>query len=658
MREKAIKEEQEGEFSGAFGIETFLNRLSLGQKVLVLLLVNALGFFATALVVSDLVLGVEKRARLSSEALQPLELSLSRLSSAIRDLQLLNNEISTGETSSVKSTEFERIYEELALTGQLAALIIQDAPEGDMHTILLSQDLIPLLLNVRKTLETQFSADENSRAESNSRLPDVAQALDGFGIKLRNFSIQSNIKNSHVAVGYTILTATASFAVVAWVLWFVVFRNISRPLNALTDTINAFNALGKVEESEFERRLMSRQDELGRMSRSFNRLKHNLFVQRQALQRSKEEAEFANDAKSQFLAAASHDLRQPLHAMQIYISTLRSRIDDPEIISVVEDIDAASISTARLLNALLDISQLEAGVVRPKPEHYPVQEILHRVARSFGPSARQKNLELKVVESSACVYADPVLLERIVGNFTSNAVRYTKEGRVLIGCRRRGDRIAVEVLDTGMGIPEDQQTAIFEDFYQVHNKERDRGKGLGLGLAIARRLAMQMECEIEHSSIVGVGSRFAVLVPVGDPQLSRTHASEVEGASAARLKGVSVLLIEDDPVVLRATSQLLENWGCNVLTATTLDEAMAVLTTRKTMAPEIIVADYRLPGGITGAEAATHLQLMLGQAIPVIVVTGDVADEVMRDIADQGYRVLSKPVRPAKLRALVSHLLQ
>lgn len=658
MKERSIDQRNTSALKGAFGIETFLNRLSLGQKVLVLLVVNAVGFFATALVVSNLILGVEQRARLTNEALLPLNSSLIRLSATIRDLQLENNEVTSGKTSLGKPAELERIYEELSRTGRLAALVMQDASKGDTRALLLSQDLVPLLRDIRETLARQLSSGKNGRAEANASLPDVARDLEGFAIRLQEFSIDSSIKDSRVAVGYTLLAATLSFAAVAWVLWFVVFRNISRPLHTLTDTINAFNALGKVEESEFERRLMARRDELGRMSRSFNRLKHNLFVQRQALQRSKEEAEVANDAKSQFLAAASHDLRQPLHAMQIYISTLRSRISDPEIISIVEDIDAASISTARLLNALLDVSQLEAGVVRPKPEHYPVQEILHRVARSFEPSARQKNLELKVVQSSACVYADPVLLERVVGNFTSNAVRYTSDGRVLIGCRRRGDRIAVEVLDTGMGIPEEEQTAIFEDFYQLHNKERDRGKGLGLGLAIARRLAMQMECEIEHSSIVGVGSKFSVLVPIGDPQLSRIRAGETEGASADRLNGVSVLLIEDDPVVLKATSQLLESWGCSVLTATTLDEAMAVLTTRETMAPEIIVADYRLPGGTTGAEAATHLQLMLGQAVPVIVVTGDVADESMRDIADQGFRVLSKPVRPAKLRALVSHLLR
>ena len=172
---------------------------------------------------------------------------------------------------------------------------------------------------------------------------------------------------------------------------------------------------------------------------------------------------------------------------------------------MVEDIDAASLSTARLLNALLDVSQLEAGVVQPNPEHAPVQEILRRVVRSFEPTTKQKNLELKMVQSSAYVYSDPVLLERIIGNFTSNAVSYTDKGSVLIGCRRRGDRLSIEVLDTGLGIPKAEQKAIFEDFYQLHNKERDRGKGLGLGLAIARRLATQMNCKIEHESEVGKG---------------------------------------------------------------------------------------------------------------------------------------------------------
>lgn len=634
-------------------MKTLLNRMSLSQKVLAILVVNSLGFFAVALVASQMIARVEHQANLNTTSLTPLNTSVARMVAFMQQLEANDG----GAPGRDADSALQMLQEELVRIGQVMTRIRQTNAEGYLLEKILSDGLMPLLREVRSVVAPAFLSDGVLGAEGRARLPEISADLTEFSDTLNSYAVEISVKNKRVAIGYTVLTAATALIAVALFLWFVVLLNISRPLNALTDTINAFNALGRVAENEIERNLIGRHDELGRMSRSFNRLKHNLYVQRQALQKSKDEAEQANAAKSQFLAAASHDLRQPLHAMQMYITSLRQKIKDSEALAIVEDIDAASVSTARLLNALLDVSQLEAGVVSPKPEHFPVQEILRRVARSFGPGAQQKNLRLRVVESSAFVYADPVLLERIIGNFTSNAVRYTAQGSILIGCRHHGDKLSIEVLDTGTGIPEEARQAIFEDFYQVHNKERDRGKGLGLGLAIARRLAAQMGLKILYDSAVGRGSRFAVLVPVGEATPPRSDISQPEIASVDPLQGTSVLLIEDDPTVLNAARQLFENWGCSVLVATTYDEAMTVLTKKESMAPEIIVADYRLPGDVTGAEAAAHIQLMLGRAIPVIIVTGDVADDAMRQVADQGYRVLAKPVRPAKLRALVSHLL-
>ena len=638
-------------------MKALLDMLSVGQKVLLLIVVNALGFVAIALVTSILITGVERHSRLTVQALLPLNSSLIRLTASIQELELAYLALVPDLVDNAFALEIAKINEELVQSGRLASRIMQEAPIGETRVRIMSENLVPLLRNTRQFLSQTSLVTISTREDAALLLAKLTRDFENYSAEMQDFAIDSGIKNRRIAVGYTILAAVLSFSSVALFLWFVVLKNISRPLYSLTDTINSFNALGNVQENELEKSLMGRQDELGRMSRSFNRLKHNLFMQRQALQRSKEEAELANDAKSQFLASASHDLRQPLHAMQIYITTLRSKISDPAAIAVVEDIDAASISTARLLNALLDVSQLEAGVISPSPEHSPVHEILRRIARSFEPAAREKNLNLKVVGSSAFVYADPVLLERIIGNFTANAVQYTNEGAILIGCRHRGDHLSIEVLDSGLGIPEEEQRAIFEDYYQLDNEERDRGKGLGLGLAIARRLAAQMNFEIEHESVVGKGSKFAVVVPAGDPKKMKQQIDSPKADVSSQLDGVSVLLIEDDPIVSRATTQLLESWGCSVLSAVTMDDAMAAVTMREQMAPQIIVADYRLPGGATGVEAATHMQLMLGSAIPVIIVTGDVADGPMREIADQGYRVLSKPVRPAKLRALVSHLL-
>lgn len=630
-----------------------LNKMSLSQKVFAILVVNALGFVAVALVASQMIARVENQSNLNIRSLIPLNASIARMVGFIEQLEAETS----GAPAEASNAALQMLREELARIGQVVLLIQETNAKRHLPEKILADGLMPLLREVRSIVAPASFTDGAMDPDSRASLPGLAERLTDFSDRLNAHGMEVGIKNRRVAIGYTVLTATMALIAVALFLWFVVLLNISRPLNALTDTINAFNALGKVTENELERNLIGRRDELGRMSRSFNRLKHNLYVQRQALQASKDEAEKANYAKSQFLAAASHDLRQPLHAMQLYIMSLRRKITDREALAVVEDIDAASISTARLLNALLDVSQLEAGVVSPTPEHFPVQEILRRVARSFGPSALQKNLRLRVVDSSAYVYADPVLLERIIGNFTSNAVRYTNQGSILIGCRHHGDKLSIEVLDTGSGIPEEAQHAIFDDFYQVHNKERDSGKGLGLGLAIARRLATQMGLSIHYASNVNRGSRFGVSVPVGEAVQSTIEIAQPELANVDRLQGTSVLLIEDNPTVLNATRQLFESWGCSVLAATTHEEAIAVLTKKESMVPEIIVADYRLPGELTGAEAAKHIQLMLGRAIPVIIVTGDVADDAMREVADQGYRVLAKPVRPAKLRALFSHLL-
>jgi CheY-like chemotaxis protein len=343
--------------------------------------------------------------------------------------------------------------------------------------------------------------------------------------------------------------------------------------------------------------------------------------------------------------------------MQMYIAALRQKVHDEDALAVVSDIDAVSVSTGRLLNALLDISQLEAGAIKPQFEDFPIQEVLRRVARAFAPFAQRKNLDLRIVPSSAYVNSDPILLERIIGNFTSNAVRYTDSGRILIGCRRRGNDLSVEVLDTGPGIPEEQKEAIFDAFHQIHNKERDRSKGLGLGLAIAQRLAAYLGHRIEHQSVIGRGARFAIHVERRDSVRQEDVAAAAQERWFIDLQDTAILLIEDDDAVLQATKQLLESWGCVVLAARTTKSALELVARSNAPAPDLIIADYRLPDGSTGVEAITRTQLALGSAVPALIITGDVEVTRLRDIADQGYRVLNKPVRPAKLRALISHLL-
>jgi len=473
--------------------------------------------------------------------------------------------------------------------------------------------------------------------------------------RLNDASVEYAGRVENTASRFTVFASIITICIVITIFYYIVKRNISDPLHALTDNINSISAISNVEDSASEKELMSRGDELGMVSRSFNKLKHDLSAQDKDLRDAKEEAEKANRAKSQFLAAASHDLRQPLHAMQMYITALQQKINDRNTLKIVSDIDAVSISTGRLLNSILDVSQLEAGAVKPQIEDFPIQEVLHRVARGFRPMSYRKGIALHIVPSSAYVRSDPILLEQIIGNFVANAIRYTKTGRVLLGCRRREGKLSIEVLDTGPGIPKHQRDAIFEDFHQLDNKERDRGKGLGLGLAIVRRLSICLDHPIEHSSKENQGSRFAVVVGLGNKPAKSIQPRTYE-TSLLGLNNVSVLLIEDDAMVLKATQQLLESWECNVISAKSSQEAERLMFDPQNI-PDIIIADYRLPGSVNGVETINNIKKKLGYPIPAFIITGEADTSEVRKIADHGYRVLSKPVHPAKLRALISHMI-
>ncbi|MBB6468005.1 signal transduction histidine kinase/ActR/RegA family two-component response regulator [Aminobacter lissarensis] len=480
--------------------------------------------------------------------------------------------------------------------------------------------------------------------------------LDGLAVDLQDLKVSSVEYAMNVEQTSSNLTIIASFITVCSVIAFffvVVKRNISRPLHVLTDAIASFHPLDEPIDSRAESDLMSRGDELGMVGRSFHDLKRALRAQGLALHGAKEAAEQANRAKSRFLAAASHDLRQPLHAMQMYLAVLYERIHDREALAIVADVQGVAVATGRLLNSLLDISQLEAGAVVPQREHFLLQDLFQRVSISYLPQAVDKGLELRVVRTTATVYSDPVLLERSLGNLLSNAIRYTTTGKVLLGCRRRGDDIAIQVWDTGSGIPKDQATAIFDDFHQLHNPERDRGQGLGLGLAIVRRLADCLGHSIEHSSSLQKGSYFGLVVKRGEPVVVRGEGQE-RAELPNPLVGLRVLLVEDDYAVADATTQLLNSWGCLVLGARTAEEALKIVDQEVEM-PGIVIADYRLPGKLDGAEAIQRIHVALQTAIPAVIITGESDLAEIKELAKMGYLILRKPVRPAKLRRLITH---
>jgi signal transduction histidine kinase/CheY-like chemotaxis protein len=486
-------------------------------------------------------------------------------------------------------------------------------------------------------------------------LMEQAEKVSG---ELENIIIATNAEITYVeriAISYIVLTTIISLLFVVSMVLLIVRMNISKPLQLLTDSINRYTPLRRVTKLEDEQNILERQDELGRMGRSFNRLKEDLWEQGVGLQNAKEDADRANKAKSVFLASASHDLRQPLNAMQMYIAALKTKVNDEEVLKIIEDINSVSASTARLLNALLDVSELEVGAIKPRYEEFPINNIFTSIFQSFSPLAKDKGLQFRIVPSSIFVKSDPDLLERILGNFMSNAIRYTQSGSVMIGCRRRDNMVSIEVWDTGCGISDNQMSSIFEDFYQIENKERDRSKGLGLGLALAKRLSISLNHKIESKSWLGSGSSFSVLVEIGKENSSDNKLENI--TNIMDLSGVKVLLVEDDIDVLKSTKQLLESWGCIVSSGRDQEEIKNVIGSDGYLLPDIIVADNRLPGDASGIDVVKLVQKDLESLIPSVIVTGDVERGHVQSITDQGFPVLLKPIQPAKFRAILSHLI-
>jgi CheY-like chemotaxis protein len=306
-----------------------------------------------------------------------------------------------------------------------------------------------------------------------------------------------------------------------------------------------------------------------------------------------------------------------------------------------------------LLDAILDISRLDAGTISPRVADFAVATLLDRLMTAFGPSAAEKGLRLRVVQSQLYVCSDPVLLERILLNLVSNALRYTLRGGILIGCRRRGGRVRIEVRDTGIGIAPEHRHVIFQEFYQAADPEVGH-QGLGLGLAIATRLAALLGIRIEVASRLGEGSVFAVEVPRGEPPAPPQSVVPAAGATDI-LYGALVLVVDDDALVREAMYSLLAQWGCTVMGAASGEEAVALLQSGDRL-PNALLCDYRLPGAETGVDVIRQLHALAGRDIPAALVSADTAPESLRAAKSSGYPLLPKPVAPAKLRALIEHL--
>ena len=371
-----------------------------------------------------------------------------------------------------------------------------------------------------------------------------------------------------------------------------------------------------------------------------------------ALALAKSEAEQANLSKTKFLAAASHDLLQPLNAARVFAAALSERRMSPKNRSLAENALAALEAVDELLNALLDISKLDAGVLNPAITDFAIGPLLATMEAEHSLQARTKGLGLRARVGQHFVRSDPKLLGRILRNFIANAIRYTDHGRILVGCRRQGDSLLIGVWDTGIGIPADKFEEIFEEFRRLNSDGRE--KGAGLGLAIVRRIARKLDHELVLRS-GPQGSMFGVVVPLGDGTAVPKVAPPIALPANAVAQAV-VLVIDNEPSVLSAMTALLEGWQCTVIPCASAAEAVARLALGR-QKPHLLIADYHLDHGEIGLDAIESVQQELETRIPALVVTADHTEAVQAEVRQRGYHLLNKPVKPARLRSLMAHLL-
>jgi len=374
------------------------------------------------------------------------------------------------------------------------------------------------------------------------------------------------------------------------------------------------------------------------------------------LQQAKSQADQANLSKTRFIAAASHDLLQPLNAARLFVSALADLEQPAANAELVDNIDLALASVEDLLSALLDISKLDAGAVTPEVTDFPLRGILAPLATEYAAVAAERGIDLKVVGSGAVVRSDMRLLRRIVQNFLSNALRYVQGGRVVVGCRRTGDGIRIEVWDNGPGIPRDKITEIFQEFRRLDTPvTKGRDRGMGLGLAIVDRVARMLGHPITVRSEPGRGSVFAVTVPRGTERRAVRPASVAARPMTNRLAGTSVLVLDNEPAVVAGMEALLRGWACDVVSATNRDEALALLSGMP-QPPDLLIADYHLDDGALGVNEVARLRAACGRILPAVIVTANRTPELADEAKAAGCLVLNKPVKPAQLRAVMSGL--
>ncbi|MBU1236815.1 MAG: response regulator [Gammaproteobacteria bacterium] len=387
------------------------------------------------------------------------------------------------------------------------------------------------------------------------------------------------------------------------------------------------------------------------------RFRNEALANELAMQR--DAAEQAYLGRSRFLAAASHDLRQPMQALSIFHELLRDEARTDRGSDLLANAQQAADAMAMLLDSLLDVSKLDAKVVKPDCQAFPVHSLLSEMEHEFAPVAERKGVRLDVRSCSADIVSDPVLLGQVLRNLIENAIRYTPSGRVLVGCRRRNGHLAIEVLDTGIGIAADKQAAIFGEFYQVDNKARDREQGLGLGLAIVDRITRLLDHPLTLRSEAGRGSCFVVTVPLAGA--TDSPASIPPEAEPARvpdsLAGRRMVVIDDEEAIRTGMEKLLGKWGCDVIVGGSVAECLRLVDFGQ-MSIDGLVSDMGLPEPDTGIRAIAAFRELYGQNLPALLVTGDTSRAALQAAEAENLIMLHKPIKPARLRAALTKALE
>jgi signal transduction histidine kinase len=429
----------------------------------------------------------------------------------------------------------------------------------------------------------------------------------------------------------------------------VLMARVERSTDAQGNAFSLFQAAITLESTVRERTL-----ELQSLNRQLSAQIDERHAIEEQLQAAKAEAERANAGKTEFLAAASHDLMQPLSVARLFVDAIAERPLDPKIAHMIERVSRSLDSAESLLRTILEMSRLDAGALRAEIGDFVLDPLLRRLAGDYGIAAEERGLRLRVVPSDAIVHSDLRLLERVLRNFLSNALRYTRRGGILVGSRRRGDRLRIEVWDTGRGIPAASLNDIFTEFRRLSDSSggEDRAPGMGLGLAIVDRIAPLIGATIDVRSREGRGSMFCVTVPLAGEATLAPPRPELGGEA---FRGRTILIVDNDGATLDGMRRILRGWGMDSIAARSVDDALTFSRLRGER-PSAILTDSHLVDGATGFDAIDAVRASFGVTIPAIVITGDPSEATRRRAAEKGFGYLNKPLRVERLRSLLAHM--